>query len=112
GLRGCLARLLRFGGERGPARTNPALGVLPELLLGVQAAQRTRHGLEVVVGKPVRELGVIERRFIYESEYLSSELCGRLRSGGLCRVRLARKIVGDAGAVRIGIRDALVALAR
>ncbi len=41
----------RLGGERGAAHAQAAARILPQLLLGVQLAQRARDRLELVLGE-------------------------------------------------------------
>src|SRR5262249_25925196 len=76
-------------------------------------AERARDRAEVIRGEALRDVGVIERLLADRPQYLVGQR-GDLEVGaGAARlVRLAVGVIGDLGAIGIGVGDALVIFAR
>src|SRR4029453_4955299 len=76
-------------------------------------AERARDRAEIIRGEALGDVGVIERLLADRSQYLVGQR-GDLDvvAGDARLVRLAVGVVGDLGAIGIGVGDALVIFAR
>src|SRR5499427_7990322 len=76
-------------------------------------AERARDRAEVIRGEALRDVGVVERLLANRLQYLVGQRGNLDVIAGEARlIRLAVDVVGDLGAVGIGIGDALVVFAR
>src|ERR1043166_9728674 len=106
-----LPRRLRREGRA--AHAHAPARILPQLLRRMQMPERARDSLEVVRGKPLGDVGVVERLGRDRVENLlrqRGDLVLAAAFPGL--VRFAREKLVDPRAIRIGIGDALVTFAR
>src|SRR4051812_27096186 len=93
------------GGERRAAHAQPPARVLPQLLVGVQLAERARDDREGVLPEFFRYVRIVQGAFLYEREYVGRECrdfpfveCDAAGS----QIGFAPEIVCDFGA--IGVR--------
>src|SRR5215470_5358841 len=76
-------------------------------------AERARDRAEVIRGEALRDVGVVERLLANRLQYLVGQRGNLDVIAGEARlIRLAVDVVGDLGAVGIGISDTLVIFAR
>src|SRR5262249_3382531 len=94
----------RLRRELRAAQAHLSAWVLPQLLAGMQLAERARDGAEVVGRKPLRDVGVVERLLLDRLRDLLRQRLHLVRIAGLTGlVGLAVDVVVDLGVLRIRI---------
>src|SRR5579864_6670987 len=108
-----LASIWQLRRKRRVAKTETALRILPQPFFLVQKADRTGDCVELVSRKALRDIGEIEWRLFKHGRNLFGELADGFGRGLLgFAVGFAAEIIGNPGAVGVGVGDALVTLFR